>query len=71
MVQYIKCGVSLSESKERMLANTRRYARRQIIWFRRYSEALRIDLSVLDKEAVRVLENAILSVWGGKNGRKV
>jgi len=71
MVQYIKYGVSLSESKERMLVNTRRYARRQIIWFRRYSEALRIDLSVLDKEAVRVLENAILSVWGGKNGRKV
>ncbi|HDP79174.1 MAG TPA: tRNA (adenosine(37)-N6)-dimethylallyltransferase MiaA [Mesotoga infera] len=71
MVQYIKCGVSLSESRERMLVNTRRYARRQIIWFRRYSEALRIDLSSLDKEAVRVLENAILSVWGGKNGRKV
>ncbi|MBN2253327.1 MAG: tRNA (adenosine(37)-N6)-dimethylallyltransferase MiaA [Kosmotogaceae bacterium] len=71
MVQYIKCGVSLLESKERMLVNTRKYARRQIIWFRRYSEALRIDLSCLDEEAVRVLENAILSVWGGKNGRKV
>jgi tRNA dimethylallyltransferase len=68
MVQYVRCGVSLSDTIERILVNTRRYARRQIMWFRRYSEALRIDLSSLEGEAARVLENAILSVWGGKNG---
>jgi tRNA dimethylallyltransferase len=68
MVQYIKCGVSLTDTSERIIVNSRRYARRQIIWFRRYREALRIDLSTLGNEAAQVLENTILSVWGGKNG---
>ena len=68
MVQCIRGLISSQEALEKIKCNTRRYARRQIIWFRRYS-GLEIDLSNLTEScAVSTLERTILLVWGGNYG---
>jgi tRNA dimethylallyltransferase len=68
MVQCIRGLISPQEALEKIKCNTRRYARRQIIWFRRYS-GLEIDLSNLAEScAVSTLERTILLVWGGNYG---
>jgi tRNA dimethylallyltransferase len=68
MVQCIRGLISPQEALEKIKCNTRRYARRQIIWFRRYS-GLEIDLSNLAEYcAVSTLERTILLVWGGNYG---
>ncbi len=68
MVQCIRGLISPQEALEKIKCNTRRYARRQIIWFRRYS-GLEIDLSNLTEScAVSTLERTILLVWGGNYG---
>ncbi len=69
VVQYIRGSIMLERALELIIRNTRRYARRQEIWFRRYQGAFGIDLSDLtETDSVRALENTILSVWGGNYG---
>ncbi|SHH19431.1 tRNA (adenosine(37)-N6)-dimethylallyltransferase MiaA [Thermosipho atlanticus] len=49
--------------------NTRRFARRQIIWLRRYKNARWFNLSELSrKEILTLLENIITKARGGGNG---
>lgn len=69
MVQYIRGVISLAEAVELIERNTRRYARRQLIWFARYESAFRLDLTGKSIErAVEELEDIILTIWGGKHG---
>ena len=49
-IQYLEGKRSLEETKEIIKTNTRNYARRQIIYFRKYKNAEWLNLSSLTKE---------------------
>jgi len=55
-VPYFEGGATLDEVKEKIKMETRRYAKRQNTWFKRYIEAKWIDCNVLSaKEAAEVI----------------
>lgn len=63
---YLDGKTDFDTAIELIKRNTRRYARRQIIWFRRYEDAYSFDLSAVSGESiVSSLCNIILSTWGG------
>lgn len=65
---YLDGKTDLNTAIELIKRNTRRYARRQIIWFRRYEKAYGIDLSAVSGEnSINSLCNIILSTWGGNS----
>ncbi|MDI3524113.1 tRNA (adenosine(37)-N6)-dimethylallyltransferase MiaA [Kosmotoga sp.] len=66
---YLEGEVTLERATELIKRNTRRFARRQIIWFRRYKDAKRISLSETNEnDILSLLKEDILNVWGGKYG---
>lgn len=44
-ISYLKGKISYAEMVELIKRNTRHFARRQIMWFNRYSDAVRVNLS--------------------------
>ncbi|AKI98074.1 tRNA (adenosine(37)-N6)-dimethylallyltransferase MiaA [Kosmotoga pacifica] len=69
LIAYLKGVFSLEKAVELIKRNTRRYARRQIIWFRRYKNACWLNLSEFEfKEVVDIINEKILFAWGGKGG---
>ena len=69
LIKYIKGTCSLERAVELIKRNTRRYARRQIIWFRRYRGVCWLDLEELGfKNAVDIISKKIILAWGGKSG---
>ncbi|TYB92434.1 MAG: tRNA (adenosine(37)-N6)-dimethylallyltransferase MiaA [Kosmotoga sp.] len=65
---YLDGKISLEEAIELIKRNTRRFARRQIIWFRRYKKATWFNLT---KDCfynnVDSIKSKLLSIWGDKN----
>lgn len=69
LVEYIKGIYTFEKAVELIKRNTRRYARRQIIWFRRYKGVQWLDLENLSiKDAVDIISKKIILAWGGKSG---
>lgn len=52
MIQYIQGEISLEQAAEMIRRDSRRYAKRQLTWFRRYPEAVWID--VLQKDVAEI-----------------
>jgi len=49
--------------------NTRRFARRQIIWFRRYKNSLRLNLSTMERSSIeKTFAGLSNSFWGDYRG---
>ncbi|HDM70734.1 MAG TPA: tRNA (adenosine(37)-N6)-dimethylallyltransferase MiaA [Thermotogales bacterium] len=73
-IDYIKGRLDYDKYVHVLKRNTRHYARRQLIWFRRYDDAIWLDLSVLGKEGVveKIVEfikrNCVIKGKGGKDG---
>ena len=70
LLDWLDGEFDLEMAKELIKRNTRRYARRQIIWFRRYTQAYAIDMSAVSVQScINSFGNIILSTWGGnRNG---
>ncbi len=64
---YYNGLVSREECVELIKRNTRRYARRQIIWFRRYKDSIQIDLSSTTKKSVYTIFSIIFNDFWGCN----
>lgn len=60
VVQYLEGEISLSECVEKIELSTRHYAKRQLTWFRRYEDAMWINLSngkdLPMKEVIKIIE---------------
>jgi len=68
IAEYLRGSTGLEQAIESIKQNTRRYAKRQVTWFKRYSEAVRIDVSKEGPEgAAREIIRHIDSERG-KNG---
>jgi len=73
-IDYLKGKYDYDTYVHILKRNTRHYARRQIIWFRRYEDAIWIDLDVLGMEgAIRKMVDIIkgdsaIKGKGGKDG---
>ncbi|MFW6120370.1 MAG: tRNA (adenosine(37)-N6)-dimethylallyltransferase MiaA [Petrotogales bacterium] len=69
---YIDGKQNWKETVELIKRNTRRFAKRQIIWFRRYKEATWFNLSknFFDKN-VELIKLKLLCIWGDKNDGKI
>ncbi|MCR5481871.1 MAG: tRNA (adenosine(37)-N6)-dimethylallyltransferase MiaA [Clostridia bacterium] len=54
VIDYLEGKYDLKEAKRLVRQNTRRYAKRQLTWFRRYEDMHRIDISAYehDEEAI-------------------
>jgi len=61
-IDYLKGKYDFSHYLHVLKRNTRHFARRQIIWSRRYKEAFKINLT-LDKDARKKLKERILEVF--------
>ncbi|MGM0641047.1 MAG: tRNA (adenosine(37)-N6)-dimethylallyltransferase MiaA, partial [Thermotogota bacterium] len=62
-IQYIKGEKTLNEIKDLIKTNTRNYARRQIIYFRKYKDAQWLNLSSFSKEdTIKYIINEIKGV---------
>lgn len=63
VIKYINNKQSLEETKEEIKTNTRNYARRQIIYFRKEKNSIWIDLSSLSiNQAIKIIINDIKGV---------
>jgi tRNA dimethylallyltransferase len=64
MLGYLYRDYGFDEMVERIKIHTRRYAKRQMTWFKRYDDATTIDLSAVDKvaatERIITLQNEVL-----------
>jgi len=67
--EYLQGMHDEEKAFELIKRNTRRYARRQIIWFRRYKGALRLNLSnIRQSEISRLFAGVFDSFWGDDHG---
>jgi tRNA dimethylallyltransferase len=65
---YLDGKLTWEEAVELIKRNTRRFARRQIIWFRRYKKAIWFNLTNNSfNNNVELLKSKLLSIWGDKN----
>lgn len=69
IVEYIKGKKTLEETKEEIKKNTRNYARRQIIYFRKNKESKWLNLTINSKE--EIIKFIIDDLRGIKNARKI
>ena len=60
VVEYLENKLTKDEMIEKIKQETRRYAKRQITWFKSYKEAILLD--ALNEENVNVIIN---SLFGG------
>ena len=60
IVEYLKGQVTLAEAIRRLKRNTRRYAKRQLTWFRRDARVRWIDITKLSSEQVADLIMSVL-----------
>ena len=73
-IDYIKGKYDYDKYVHILKRNTRHYARRQFIWFRRYEDAVWLDLDILGEDGVVdrivdiVKENLVVKGKGGKDG---
>ncbi|MFO7882245.1 MAG: tRNA (adenosine(37)-N6)-dimethylallyltransferase MiaA [Kosmotogaceae bacterium] len=69
---YLDGKTKWEEAVELIKRNTRRFARRQIIWFRRYEKATWYNLSKNSfNNNVESIKLKLLSIWGDKDDRKI
>ena len=69
---YLDGEIGKEECIELIKRNTRRYARRQIIWFRRYTDSIQINLSDTDTKNILMIFSIIFNdFWGDNYGRKI
>lgn len=69
---YLDGTIGKEECIELIKRNTRRYARRQIIWFRRYTDSIQINLSDTDTKNILMIFSIIFNdFWGDNYGRKI
>ena len=68
VIRYLGGEVTLEEAMEEIRANTRRYARRQITWFRNQLPAsvLRVDATAPIEDQVRIT----LAAWSADAGAR-
>ncbi|MEA2066419.1 MAG: tRNA (adenosine(37)-N6)-dimethylallyltransferase MiaA [Thermotogota bacterium] len=65
---YLDGKLTWEEAVELIKRNTRRFARRQIIWFRRYKKAIWFNLTNDSYyNNVESVKSKLLSIWGDKN----
>ncbi|MDK2945803.1 MAG: tRNA dimethylallyltransferase [Geotoga sp.] len=69
IIEYIKGKKSLEEAKEDIKTNTRNYARRQIIYFRKYKDIKWLDMTSNSKE--KIIKFIINDLRGIKNAGKI
>jgi tRNA dimethylallyltransferase len=69
IVEYLKGNISLDEAKEKIKTNTRNYARRQIIYFRKNKDSIWLDLTSNSQE--EIIQYIINDLRGVKNARKI
>jgi tRNA dimethylallyltransferase len=69
IVEYLKGEKSLEEAKENIKTNTRNYARRQIIYFRKNKESIWLDLTSNSQE--EIIQYIINDLRGVNNARKI
>ncbi len=72
MIEYLEGRASLEEAKERIRVATRRYARRQITWFRHQlpASAVRVDATAPIEERVRQAMEAWLDRTGATHANR-
>jgi tRNA dimethylallyltransferase len=60
LIDYLKGQLDLNEAINLITRNTRRYAKRQLTWFRRYKDAVWIDpADFIDVDSVKKLALSI------------
>jgi tRNA dimethylallyltransferase len=57
LFRFIKAEISLEEAIRLIKQNTRRYAKRQLTWFRRYEKAFWLENTVIELQVKEVLSN--------------
>jgi tRNA dimethylallyltransferase len=57
LFRFLKAEISFEEAIDLMKQNTRRYAKRQLTWFRRYEQAIWLKNTEIDLQVKEVLTN--------------
>lgn len=57
LFRFIKAEISFEEAIRLIKQNTRRYAKRQLTWFRRYEQAFWLENTVIELQVKEVLSN--------------
>ncbi len=77
MIEYLEGKTDFSTAVEKIKKNTRNFARRQLMWFRRYKDALWLDCSERDVKrtirelVLRKLQHSSFFDGGFEDGREV
>lgn len=64
MIAYLSGATSLAEAAEAVKQNSRNYAKRQLTWFRRYPDAVRVDIT--DRTCENIV-NFLISLVDNEN----
>lgn len=60
MIEYINGNISKEDMIEKLKMETRRYAKRQLTWFRRYKDIVWLDNTKTFEDNVEIILNSTL-----------
>lgn len=59
IIEYLEGGCTLTEASEAVKQGSRRYAKRQLTWFRRDERIVMLDPKTASEDAVRITDEKI------------
>ncbi len=71
MIEYISGKISKEDAIAQIKQNTRNYAKRQVTWFKRYKEAMWIDVTGMSPEIIAKKMNLFLKKVATKNEENI